>query len=73
MAAVSIEAHRPRSSPRTGSLRRVSAEGTTRYPAAMTVSEWLLKGDPAIGWQVIRDLTDEPADRLATERARVAS
>ena len=51
----------------------MSAEGTTRYPAAMTVSEWPLAGDPAIGWPVMRDLTDEPADRVATERARVAS
>ena len=51
----------------------MSAEGTTRYPAAVTVTEWLLAGDPCIRWQVMRDLTDEPANRVATERARVAS
>jgi hypothetical protein len=34
--------------------------------------EWLLDSDPAIRWQVMRDLTDEPASRIAAERARVA-
>jgi hypothetical protein len=33
---------------------------------------WLLAGDPAIRWQVLRDLTDAPADVVAAERARVA-
>ena len=28
----------------------------------MTVIEWLLDSDPAIRWQVMRDLTHEPAD-----------
>lgn len=37
----------------------------------MTVTDWLLEGDPSIRWQVMRDLADEPADRVATERARV--
>jgi len=32
---------------------------------------WLLDGDPAIRWQVLRDLTDAPADEVAAERARV--
>jgi hypothetical protein len=31
----------------------------------------LLDSDPAIRWQVMRDLTDEPADAVV-ERARVA-
>jgi hypothetical protein len=39
----------------------------------MTVEEWLLDSDPAIRWQVMRDLTDEPADTAAAERARVAT
>lgn len=34
---------------------------------------WLLDSDPAIRWQVMRDLTDEPAGRIAAERARVAN
>jgi hypothetical protein len=37
----------------------------------MTVEDWLLD-DPAIGWQTMRDLLDEPADAVAAERARVA-
>jgi hypothetical protein len=37
-----------------------------------SVVEWLLEGDPAIRWQVQRDLLDEPADTWERERARVA-
>jgi hypothetical protein len=36
-------------------------------------TEWLLESDPAIRWQVMRDLTDEPAHVVAAERARVAN
>jgi len=39
----------------------------------MTVIDWLLDADPAIRWQVMRDLTHEPADVIATERARIAT
>ena len=39
----------------------------------MDVVEWLLDSDPAIRWQVMRDLTDAPAEDVAAERARVAS
>ena len=35
--------------------------------------EWLLDSDPAIRWQVLRDLADAPAEAVAAERARVAS
>jgi hypothetical protein len=38
----------------------------------MTVVDWLLDADPAIRWQAMRDLTDEPAEVVAAERARVA-
>lgn len=34
---------------------------------------WLLDSDPAIRWQVMRDLTDAPEDAVAAERARVAT
>jgi hypothetical protein len=34
--------------------------------------QWLLDSDPAIRWQVMRDLTGEAADTIAAERARVA-
>ena len=39
----------------------------------MTVIDWLLDADPAIRWQVMRDLTHEPAEVVAAERARVAT
>jgi hypothetical protein len=38
-----------------------------------SVVRWLLNGDPAIRWQVMRDLTHEPADAVASERSRVAT
>ena len=37
----------------------------------MSVIDWLLEGDPAIRWQVLRDLTDAPSGEIAAERARV--
>jgi len=37
-----------------------------------SVVRWLLGGDPAIRWQVMRDLTNEPAGAVSIERARVA-
>ena len=39
----------------------------------MTVEEWLLDSDPSIRWQVMRDLTDAPAELVAAERAKVAT
>ena len=39
----------------------------------MDVIDWLLDSDPAVRWQVLRDLTDAPADEVAAERARVAT
>jgi hypothetical protein len=35
--------------------------------------KWLLDSDPAIRWQVMRDLTDESPDAIAAERSRVAT
>jgi hypothetical protein len=40
---------------------------------AVNVIEWLLDADPAIRWQVLRDLTDAPAAEVEGQRARVAS
>ena len=37
------------------------------------VVDWLMDSDPAIRWQVMRDLTDAPADAVAAERAQVAT
>ena len=39
----------------------------------MSVLDWLLDSDPAIRWQVLRDLVHAPADVVAAERARVAT
>jgi hypothetical protein len=38
----------------------------------MAVIDWLLDSDPSIRWQVMHDLTHEPADVIAAERSRVA-
>ena len=38
-----------------------------------SVIEWLLDSDPAIRWQVMRDLTGEPDEVVAAERSRVAT
>jgi hypothetical protein len=39
----------------------------------VTVLDWLLDSDPAIRWQVLRDLGDAPPEIVAAERARVAT
>jgi len=39
----------------------------------VTVIDWLLDADPSIRWQVLRDLTDAPAEEVAAERVRVAT
>jgi hypothetical protein len=37
----------------------------------MDVMSWLLDSDPAIRWQVLRDLAEAPAEEVAAERSRV--
>jgi hypothetical protein len=39
----------------------------------MDVHGWLLESDPAVRWQVLRDLGDGPREEVAAERARVAT
>jgi hypothetical protein len=39
----------------------------------MIVLDWLLDSDPAIRWQVLRDLVHAPAEVVAAQRARVAA
>jgi hypothetical protein len=39
----------------------------------MTVEGWLLESDPAIRWQAMRDVVDEPTEAIAAERGRVAT
>jgi hypothetical protein len=39
----------------------------------MNAIDWLMDSDPSIRWQVLRDLTDAPADEVAAERAHVTA
>ena len=39
----------------------------------MTVVGWMLDSDPAIRWQVMRDITREPAAVINAERSRIAT
>lgn len=39
----------------------------------MEALDWLLDSDPSIRWQVLRDLTETPAEEVLAERARVAT
>ncbi len=43
------------------------------YAPKPTHLKWLLDSDPAIRWQVMRDLTGETPERIAAERARIAT
>src|SRR4051812_7124902 len=52
------------------SLTHADARDTA---ASDPVLDWLLDADPSIRWQVMRELTDTPAEVVAAERARVAS
>jgi hypothetical protein len=44
-----------------------------KYAPGPAHIRWLLDADPAIRWQVMRDLTDAPTNEVAPERARVAT
>jgi hypothetical protein len=44
-----------------------------RRMASGSVADWLLDADPAIRWQVLRDLVHKSDDVVAAERARVAT
>jgi hypothetical protein len=43
------------------------------YAPRLVHLKWLLDSDPAIRWQVMRDLTDETPEAIAAERSRVAT
>jgi hypothetical protein len=49
-----------------------SFDGSIPKPEPAFIA-WLLDSDPAIRWQVMRDLTGAPAEQVASERARVAT
>ena len=44
----------------------------TSHLVSAPLMAWLLDSDPAVRWQVMRDLTDAPAVDVAAERERVA-
>lgn len=59
-------------------MTRVSASAVLQlclpvYFRRMTVLDWLLDSDPALRWQVLRDLSGAPPEVVAAERARVAT
>ncbi|MGC1907890.1 MAG: hypothetical protein WA715_28975 [Candidatus Acidiferrum sp.] len=47
--------------------------GLNDYAPRPAHLKWLLDSDPAIRWQVMRDLTDETPEAIAAERSRVAT
>src|SRR5438067_11611409 len=49
------------------------AVGDRRYFRRVIVMDWLLDADPAVRWQVLRDLSDAPPDVVSADRARVAT
>lgn len=53
-------------------IRPHAADDTHPRPSRDPVIRWLLDSDPAVRWQVMRDLMDTPAEVVAAERARVA-
>src|SRR4051794_41956656 len=60
---------RPSVDPMTQDMRPTP---TTPEPTPASVTAWLLDSDPAIRWQVMRDLTGAPGEEVAAERGRVA-
>lgn len=40
--------------------------------SGLAATDWLLDADPAIRWQVLRDLTESAPEEVAAERARVS-
>ena len=57
---------------RYGRHERMTSSHVDAHAPSSTAS-WLLDSDPSIRWQVLRDLTDAPAQIVADERSRVAS
>jgi hypothetical protein len=59
---------------RQGGLLMITSPPEWQTPASTrSVIPWLLDSDPAIRWQVMRDMMDAPAEDVRAERARVAT
>ncbi len=54
-------------------IRMHPNEHDSNYAPRPAHLRWLLDSDPAIRWQVMRDLTDESPSAVAAERSRVAT
>jgi hypothetical protein len=52
---------------------RAKMSWVTNLSKRQASTSWLLDSDPSIRWQVMRDLTDAPADEIRAERQRVAT
>ncbi|MBE9475308.1 MAG: hypothetical protein IMY85_10500, partial [Chloroflexi bacterium] len=50
----------------------ISPEKENQSSAAPEVMDWLLEGDPAIRWQVMRDLLAEDEGIIDKEREKIA-
>jgi hypothetical protein len=54
-------------------MTRRETDRTTTTGSVPAPVDWLLDSDPAIRWQVLRDLVGAPQEVVAAERARVAT
>ena len=52
-------------------MRPRAYNGGPAYAPRPALLKWLLDSDPALRWQVVRDLTDESPNTIAVERSRV--
>jgi hypothetical protein len=50
---------------------RTQIDRNPHYVPVVDVIDWLMQGDPAIRWQVLRDLTDASEDQVEAERRRI--
>lgn len=53
--------------------RRLDGDTRDARLQRMVILDWLLDSDPAIRWQVLRDLVHAPHEAVAAERARIAT
>jgi hypothetical protein len=76
LLAKSSEIWMPRASARVKNLHTTCYNVRMRlhdYAPRTAHLKWLLDSDPAIRWQVMRDLTGESPNTIAAERSRVAT
>ncbi len=53
-------------------MTKITGQPRSIYPKP-SVIQWLLDGDPAIRWQVMRDLSNASAETVSAERSRVGT